>query len=504
MRRVLATIALVAACTGLLVTGTAGSDDGGSYEVRAIFDNGGFVVPGEEVKVAGAKVGSVASVDVSDKTETVSLEGGPRAIPGKAVVVLRIDNPGFKDFRQDASCLVRPQSLIGEKYVDCTPTQARAPGSEPPPPLGKVPDGEPGAGQYLLPIENNGKAVDLDLVQNILREPFAERFRLIINDLGAGLAARGEDLAEIVKRSNPALRETDQVLAILARQNRQLAKLASDSDTILAPLARERAHVAGFIRGAGATATASAERAPDIERGLQKLPRFLTELRLTMRDLRGLSDQATPVTADFGRAAPSLTAASRQLAPFATSTNIALRSLGRAAETAGPLLVQADPTIRKVRDLAKSGSRPFTDLGRLTKSLRRTKGFERLMDFIYFTTGSINGFDQYGHFLRANFLATNCIDYATAFASECSAKFVHKTGSASSAGTPSLAELSRLLGLDDRSDRRSGATKFPLDLLNPDQRNGGGAGEPGANPAGAGGSNPNAGARDVLKYLLGR
>ena len=56
-----------------------------------------------------------------------------------------------------------------------------------------------------------------------MEEPYPDRFRLILNSLGAGFAARGEDLAEIIERSNPALRETNEVLAILARQNRTLA-----------------------------------------------------------------------------------------------------------------------------------------------------------------------------------------------------------------------------------------------------------------------------------------
>ena len=53
----------------------------------------------------------------------------------KAAVVLAIDNPGFEDFRQDADCTIRPQSLIGEKFVECTPTQPRAPARAAPPPL---------------------------------------------------------------------------------------------------------------------------------------------------------------------------------------------------------------------------------------------------------------------------------------------------------------------------------------------------------------------------------
>jgi phospholipid/cholesterol/gamma-HCH transport system substrate-binding protein len=493
MRRLLATIAIVAACTGLVVAGTAGSEAGGDYLVRGIFDNGGFIVPGEDVRVAGANVGTVESVDVTDKDEIASLEGGPHAVPGKAVVVMRITDAGFQDFRHDASCLIRPQSLIGEKNIDCQVTEPRAPDSEPPPPLKQIPDGEPGSGQFLLPLENNGKAVDLDLVNNIQRLPFAQRFRLIINDLGAGLASRGADLNEIVRRADPALRQFDRVLAILAAQNHALAKLNSDSDAILAPLARERTHVAGFIDTAGETAEASAEHSADIERGLAKFPRTLNQLRLTMRDLGGFSREANPVFEDFGKAAPSLAVASRQLAPFATATNISLRSLGDAAEQAGPLLVEADPTIVKLRDLARAGARPLKNLGLLTKSLRQTKGFDKLMKFIYNNVGWSNGFDQFGHLLRENFLSTNCIDYASVPAAECKANWKAAKSTSSVARTPTMGELSRLLALK----QPNGGARAREHRSEADQVQA-------AKEAAGNGKSDSANARDVLEYLLGQ
>ena len=111
-----------------------------------------------------------------------------------------------------------------------------------------------------------------------MREPYAERFRLILNDLGAGFAARGDELDKIVERANPALRQTDRVLALLAGQNRALAQLARDSDTVLAPLARERRAVAGFINNANTTAQATAERSADLEAGLERFPGYLREL----------------------------------------------------------------------------------------------------------------------------------------------------------------------------------------------------------------------------------
>ena len=422
MRRIAAIGGVLAAAVALLATGAAAGGEDGDYEVRAIFDNGAFLVEGEEVRIAGARVGTVADVDVTMDDEAVHADGTPE--PGKAAVVLRIDDPGFQDFRADASCLIRPQSLLGEKFVECEPTQPHAAATESPPALDEIPEGEPGAGQLLLPLEQNGKAVDLDLVNDIMREPYADRLRLILNDLGAGLAARGEELAEIVERSNPALRETDEVLAILARQNRALASLARDGDAVLAPLARERQRISGFINEAETTAAATAERSADLEEGLAKLPPTLRELRLTMGELERFADAGTPTFAELAAAAPAATRATEALGPFADSATGALLNLGDAAvDTQEPLLA-ADPVIRDLRRLGRSGDDPAKDLSKLLRTLRKGDGFENLLRFVYRGAGTFNGFDSLGHFLRAFLLITNCNDYVTAPQTGCIANFL--------------------------------------------------------------------------------
>src|SRR5919106_3085087 len=424
MRRVLAITAAVLAI-GLLIAlpGAIGAGSGGTYEVRGVFDNGACVVTGEEVRVAGATVGTVKEVDVSDDDEIVSSEGGDHAVPGKAVVVMDIADDGFKDFRVDASCTIRPQSLIGERYIDCTPTQPRAPGETPPPELEVIPDGEPGAGQRLLPLENNGTTVDLDLIQNIQRLSYRDRFRLILNDLGAGLAARGDDLGAVIDRANPALRQTDRVLNILARQSRQLADLASNGDRVLDPLARNRTRVSGFVRNAAVAADATAERGDDLEQALTKFPETLRQVRLTMRELKGFADQGTPLCADLKASGANISKATEELAPFARATTPALTTLGDAGEAAGPKLAASDPLLADVAATGSAAVPVGNNLSSLFDTFVKTGGFQNLGDFVYFTTAATNGFDSFGHFLRLNFQVTNCNEIVSFVLQGCEAFF---------------------------------------------------------------------------------
>jgi phospholipid/cholesterol/gamma-HCH transport system substrate-binding protein len=445
-RRLIIAAGLVIAVVAVVLLVSGGGNSSNGYVIRAVFDNGAFMVKGEQVRVAGANVGTIESVDVSMPGETVAYrDGEPISVPGKAVIVMNIEDPGFQDFRSDGGCHIRPQSLIGEKFVDCRLTVPRAPGSPPPPALKKVPEGEEGAGQYLLPLGRNGASVDPDLINDIQSLPYAQRFRLIFNELGAGLAGRGGDLEVLIKRANPVLRDVDRLFGILSAQRDRLAQLTSDSDEILGPFARERAHVAGFFTNAGATAEASSERGAQLEASLRKFPTFLREFRQTMRSLQGFSDAAAPVFSDLGTAAPSFTEATRLLTPFSEATTVALKSLGETGEASGPIFREADPIVRKATELARSGVSPTTELARLFTNLRQTKGWNNLVELIYNTNASINGFDQYGHYGRVLVTLSNCLDYVASSAgtSGCSARF--NGPNAAEGASSSAADLYRLL-----------------------------------------------------------
>ena len=387
------------------------------YFVRVIFDNASTLVPGEDVKVAGVPVGVISDLDITpDK---------------KAAVTLRIDDEGFIPWKSDAKCKIGSQGLIGEKFVDCQP------GSSSATKLARIDEGD-GKGERLLPIDRTSSPVDLDLLNDIMRLPYRQRFAILLSEFGTGLAGRGEELNEVIHRANPALRETDQVLKILADQNRVLSRLARDSDRVLEPLARERESFADFVVQANATGEASAERRGDLARSIELLPGFLRELRPLMADLEDFADQGTPLLTDLNAAAPALGRLIEAQGTLADASRESFPSLGDALERGRPALIEARPLIRDLGRLGEEAAPVAVNLDELTKSLESTDALKRLNDVLYSGALVVNGFDGLGHYLRTALLTNVCSTYAVAFSSGCAATFYDPSveGSSASAGGP--------------------------------------------------------------------
>jgi ABC-type transporter Mla subunit MlaD len=405
------------------------------YEVRAIFDDAAFAVPGEDVRVAGAPVGSIQSLDVCTKASCPT--GSPA---NKAAVTITIDNVNFTPFYANAHCSIRPQSLIGEKYVDCQP------GSSSSPQLQKITSG-PGAGTYLLPLANTSSPIDSDIVQGISQQPIRQRFALILDELGTGLAARGSDLNAVIHRANPALGQTDKVLQILARQNRVLARLANDSNTVLAPLARAKHQLADFVVQANTTSVASAARAADISRSFQLFPSFLRRLRPLAADLGKLADQGTPLMASLAQSASAVSRQFENLAPFAKAARPALIELGNSSARSQPALVATLPLAHRLDRLGTQAEPTAKSLDRLTSSLDQTGAIEYLMSLLFNGVSATNAFDSIGHFARSEPMVGSCASYAKQPVPGCSANFGAggSAAAASAAGPAASAATARVV-----------------------------------------------------------
>jgi ABC-type transporter Mla subunit MlaD len=425
MRRLalIAAVLLAAAATATIAA-ASGQDNTGTYKVRAIFDDASFAVPGEQVRIAGAPVGSIASLDVC-VAHTAACAAGTQ---NKAAVTLQINDARFTPFHANATCAIRPQSLIGEMYVDCNPGTTSAPT------LRRI-DGGPGKGTYYLPVTRTHSPVDFDIAQDIYREPVTQRLAIILNELGTGLAARGSDLNAVIHRADPALGNTDRVLKILAGQNRALAKLATDSAAVLTPLANQRKALADFVVQANTTAVASAARANDISKSVQLLPGFLRQLKPLMVDLGTLADQGTPLASELGTSAAALGREFTELTPFAKAARNALIDLGASAQQSQGSLVATIPLANRLNNLGAQLKPAATELDKLTSSLNTTGAVGQLMALLFYGTSAANGFDSLGHYVRDQLLVSDCTGFATSPVAGCSANFPRGGAATATAAT---------------------------------------------------------------------
>lgn len=417
----LVAVIVIAAASGAGAGGfpLVGHGGGDPYTVRAIFDDASFAVAGEDVRIAGATVGSIQSLGVTAGNQ--------------AAVTFVISDRRFAPFYADATCAIRPQSLIGEEYVDCQPGTSSAR------PLARIRSG-PGQGDYLLPVTDTSSPVDFDIVQDISTEPVQQALSVIIDELGTGLAARGSDLNAVIHRADPALGDTDRVLKILASQDHVLAQLARNSDTVLAPLARERRQISDFITQANTTSVASAARAAEISETFRLFPSFLRRLRPLLADLGTLADQGTPLMTSLGQSASALGDEFSQLTPFAAKARTALIDLGNAAQQSQSALVDTLPLARRLQGLGDAGAPTSAKLDTFLTSFDSTGGIEDLMGLLFNGASAGNGFDGLGHYVRDEPLVSDCTTYAVTAVPGCSSDFASDAHTASVRPRPTAAD----------------------------------------------------------------
>src|SRR3954453_15910519 len=147
MRRLLVVALVPAVAVAAVVASASGkSSDPEHPDYTVELDNAFGIVNGADVKIAGVRAGHVTGMRVDRKSK-------------HALVDIAIEKNGFGSLRTDAFCETKPQSLIGEYYVDCRP--------------GTSPNRlKPGG---TVPIAQTASTIPLDLINNIMRRPYRER-----------------------------------------------------------------------------------------------------------------------------------------------------------------------------------------------------------------------------------------------------------------------------------------------------------------------------------------
>ena len=401
MRRIASTALVMLLVVGAAVSTGASTDgpNGKTYKIQ--FDDAFGLVQGGDVKIGGVKAGSIERFDLTEGDAP------------KVEVTVAVTEAGFSSLRTDSTCAVRQQSLIGEYFIDCELGTKTAK---------ELPDGG------RIPVSRTSSTIPPDLINAVMRRPYRERFRLIVSELGAGLAGRPGELNEVIKRAHPGLRETTETFKILASQNKVIADFIEKADTVSRAVHPKRAEVARWAREAEDTASIQASRSEQLGRYWNRLPVFLGELEPTMAQLERTASRQIPLLRRLRTAAPSLERLLTELEPFSKASRGSLRALGNASVTGREALTESREEIKQLRQLSTNAPRmakPLRQFLQLIDERDRSTdndplakqttdqndkepykdgqgftGMEALLNYIYYQTLGINAFDNVSHVLR--------------------------------------------------------------------------------------------------------
>lgn len=375
----------------------AGADAGGPGRVDAIFDTAKGIIPGQVVKIAGARVGKVVDVKLTEDF--------------KARIQLEVD-PRFTPFRTDARCDIRPEGLISENFVQCDPGTVESPelrGGG-----GKAP---------TVAVGRTSAPVNLTDLFEIWSVPVRDRLRLLINTLGGGVAGRGQDLNDVLRRANPTLGLVHQAVGILDSQKVALQRSIVQAKATSRELARQPEALQAFVDRGASVLTTTAEHRDQLRAGLRELSPTLASTRRTLPALAAFSEQGAPIARRVAAAADPLDGLLDRIPPTARVALPALRALGRTGDRARPNVRSARPVVRRLGAFAGK-ARPTTALLDRVLTDLRDRGFaENFLSFFYYATAATSRYDGISHIFPANIVGTACAVFATTTDPACDANY---------------------------------------------------------------------------------
>jgi phospholipid/cholesterol/gamma-HCH transport system substrate-binding protein len=229
------------------------------------------LVPGSDVLEAGAKVGSVSSIE-------------PTA-DGHARIVVEVADANWP-LHQGVRAGIRPRSLLGEKYVD-------------------LQDGPASAAAYdgSKPLQASASAVpvELDAFLNSLDTNTRAAARGLLNDLGAGLAGTGADLNQAIAAARSNLDNLATTGKTLDQRDPDLDRILVGLDGVLGKITQsdQLTQLQQLISNGQKTLNA-------VEAERQAFSRQFVDSQAVLTDLNAAIDPAVGSVRELIQLAPSL------------------------------------------------------------------------------------------------------------------------------------------------------------------------------------------------------
>ena len=323
---------------------------GRSYEVSLELENASQLVKGNEVKVGGIPVGVITSVELTEEFH--------------ARVGIRIDDEDFQPLHQGtrASVLFDSLTSVAGRYISLTPGPSDAP---------EIPDGG------RIGPDRTRAAIDPDQVLQTLDSKVQKDLRLLLRrsptifegDAGGQANAGFEAL-------NPALSQSTSLAYELAKDQRSLRRLLTQSADVVSALASRPDDLEQLTGNALRATNALGDHTAALDSILVQLPptlrrtnTTLVNLRSTLADLRPLVRETRPSARPLAEVLTRLRPITSRARPVVARLRAAIRRRGRYNDVLDALRGIL-PVEREGVPAFRSTTRVLRELGPIVNEIR--------------------------------------------------------------------------------------------------------------------------------------
>jgi virulence factor Mce-like protein len=306
-----------------------------TYKISAELPNADNLVPGNEVRIGGIRVGQIKSVDPETVNDAPCPNDPTHQCTSQVAKVNMELNQDLDPLAENSTVVVRAKSALGLKYLEIdrgNSSQGFKPGS-------------------TIPITAaRPEPVEIDQVFNMFDDPTRTAIQTNLLEFGNALAGRGVDLNEAIGQLKPLVQVLTPVMRNLADPNTGLGNFVSS----LSATAAEVAPVAE-IQGQlfvdldttfGAFARVSR---PFIQESISRSPAAEDTAIATLPTIR-------PFLANTGKLFAELTPGFQAIAPVQKDVGGSVVEGVKALALAPAFNAQLDPTAQAVLNLANNAS----------------------------------------------------------------------------------------------------------------------------------------------------
>src|SRR3954449_4870075 len=308
------------------------------YTLKASFSTAQSVTPGQgqNVRVAGVRVGDIAKVSLKD---------------GRGIVTMDVDPQYASLIHTDASALLRPKTGLKDMFVELNPGTAKAP---------KAKDG------FDIPIANTLPDINPDEFYSALDDDTRDYLKLLVDGAGRGLQGRGADLRNVLRRFEPTHRDLARFTSAVNERRENLRRLIHNLNVLNGALSTHSSDISQLVSNSSTVFRAFAREQNGIQQSINLLPGALQQTTSTLNKVNTFARILGPAARELVPVGPALDKANKASVPLGKEATPILRSQIRPfVRDVRPLVRNLKPASHNLADVTPDLTRTFTVLNHL-------------------------------------------------------------------------------------------------------------------------------------------